>query len=150
MNLESMIRRVWVGIQRNDAIPVADCEGVAGEEFESEIYSAYGLAANIEGDGILLPINGNATNYQVLTPRGSRLADANTVIIYYGDETDIVLSQGKIEIKVGGNFMRIENGKINTDMDFITTGDVKASGVSLKNHKHISVQPGSGISGMPQ
>lgn len=32
----------------------------------------------------------------------------------------------------------------------LSAGDVKAGGVSLKNHKHRGVEPGSGTSGAPQ
>jgi hypothetical protein len=31
----------------------------------------------------------------------------------------------------------------------VTTGDVIADGISLKNHKHLGVTVGAGVSGLP-
>jgi phage baseplate assembly protein V len=42
------------------------------------------------------------------------------------------------------------DGKLDVTGEIATPEDVKADGKSLKSHKHISVQPGSGVSGEPQ
>jgi len=47
-----------------------------------------------------------------------------------------------------------EGGSITADGNFITSGEVhagevKASGISLKTHKHSGVQTGPGTSGIP-
>ena len=42
------------------------------------------------------------------------------------------------------------NGTLDATGKITSAEDVLASGKSLKSHKHLAVQPGSGVSGMPQ
>ncbi len=42
------------------------------------------------------------------------------------------------------------NGKLNATGKITSDDDVVGGGKSLKSHKHLQVQPGSGISGVPQ
>ena len=54
-------RRVKVSnIQTQGEKPVASITGLAGEEFESEVYNQYGVSANPEdaGESILIEQNG--------------------------------------------------------------------------------------------
>lgn len=44
----------------------------------------------------------------------------------------------------------IEAAQITADCDIVTSGDVKAGGISLKNHTHGGIQPGGGTTGKPQ
>ena len=145
-----MNRRIWLGQQQLDGRPWAEAQGVAGEDFETEVYHPYGLASGVEGEGLLLPIGGDANNHSALPPRGDRIAEPGTVLVYYGDDTEIELSVDRIVIRVPGGQVTIGQGKISTDMDIETSGDVKAGSISLKQHRHGQVQPGSGMSGIAQ
>ncbi len=142
-------RRVWLGSPTMDGRPIAAAEGVAGEDFDTEVYHPYGLSANVEGEGVLLSMNGDADNHQALGPRGDRLAPAGTVLIYYGETTEIELSEDRVVIRVPGGELTIGDGRIETDMDILTSGDVRAGTVSLRRHKHTGVQTGGGVSGVP-
>ena len=42
------------------------------------------------------------------------------------------------------------NGKLDATDKITSTEDVLAAGKSLKSHKHLAVQPGTGVSGAPQ
>jgi hypothetical protein len=143
-----MIRRVWVGKQRLDGRPIADADGVAGEQFETEVYAPYGMAVDHEGEGVLLEIGGHAENYISMPPMGDRIAPDNTLLIYYGD-TEIEVGDDKIVIRVNGGTMSIDGKKIKTNMDIETTGDIIADQISLKNHKHTGVTAGGAASGVP-
>ena len=41
-------------------------------------------------------------------------------------------------------------GKVDADGDVKAGGDVRAGSISLKTHKHLGVQPGGGVTGLPQ
>ena len=142
-----MTRRVWLGQTKSDGRPIAEAEGVAGETFDTEVWQPYGLSAGIEGEGVLISHNGEADNHTALPATGDRVADAGTVLIYYGENTQIVLSDDTIEITVPSGRVTIGAGKITTDLDIETTGDVKAGGISLRGHKHGGVMTGGGVTG---
>lgn len=141
-------RRVWLGQSQLDGRPWAAAEGVAGEDFETEVYAPYGFASGVEGEGVLIPFNLDDDNHTALGPRGDRIAQAGTVLVYYGDSTEIELSESGIVIRVEGGEINIGGGKITTDMDIETSGDVKAGSISLKSHVHGQVQSGMAISGV--
>lgn len=143
-------RRVWLSSMAHDGRTIATCEGLAGEEFDSEVYQTYGLSVNHEGEGFLIEAQGKAANHIALPPRGDRLGPENSLLIYYGDKTEIELIDGKITIRVDGGLLEIDGKKIKTDMDIETSGDVKAGTISLRNHKHTGVQAGAAITGPAQ
>lgn len=152
-------RRVFIVSEIVDG--VATVEGVAGEEFETEVYQPYGFAANPEGEfggSILHEINGDPNNHIATLPRSPRGADKGTVLIHYGDETDIILSNGCIEIKVGLGRFKLTPTEVTTNMNIVTTGDIEARSVSasldvtagtksLRSHVHPTP---SGLSGTPE
>lgn len=104
-------------------------------------------------------------------------ANANTVLIAFGDGAVVLYDQvahllkgtlpatGRVEITAPGGFTFIGDVDINGQLSVsqaatfeqtlhasqaITSDtDVKAGDISLKNHPHDKVQPGSGISGKP-
>lgn len=68
-------------------------------------------------------------------------------------ELSIVVATGSIEIeapelRIVGN-LSIE-GDVELTGKMTASDDVVAAGKSLKGHKHLQVQPGSGVSGSPQ
>lgn len=144
-----MNRRVWLSGASLDGRPVANAAGVAGEDFDTEVYMPYGLSSNVDGEGVLLSMNSDADNHTALGPRGDRVAKSGTVLIYYGDDTEIELSENIVKIKVPNGVLTIGNGKIETNMDIVTSGDVKAGTISLKNHRHSGVQSGGGFTAKP-
>ena len=141
-------RRVMLEAPTLDGVPVARASGVAGEEFETELFAPYGLASGRSGEAPVITFNGTADNHVALAPRGDRVAEKDTVLIYYGEDTQIELSESRIVIKVPDGQLTIGDGKIQTDMDIITSGDVLAGSISLKRHKHSGVTSGASISGV--
>lgn len=143
---------------------VALTKGIAGEEFQSEVYQAYGLSANPEqgGESVLLEINGDADNYVALAPSGVKIAEVGETLIYFED-TVISLKKESVTIKVGSKSFELKDGKVKTNMDIETTGNIKAKsldaedvkatsklyirGGEFANHIHPGVRAGSGVTG---
>lgn len=151
----------------NTSEPKPFCEaikGLAGEELDSELYELYGFSAHPEEplESLLTEINGNPDNHLVFPPRGKRTAEKGTTLIYYGDDTEIVLSKNKIVIKRGEGNLEITSSTLKTNLDIETTGTIKAAGeissdtdvkavkVSLKDHVHLKVKIGTDLSGKPK
>lgn len=67
---------------------------------------------------------------------------------------------GKVIIAAPAGFELTGNVKVTGDLDLtgkatvggdvVAQGDVKAGAISLKAHKHTGVQPGAGVTGVPQ
>ncbi len=62
---------------------------------------------------------------------------------------------GDVYVKTAGKFVVDAaecdiNCAVNVQGDIIASGDVKAGSISLQNHKHSGVQPGSGNTGGPE
>ncbi|MXV65915.1 baseplate assembly protein [Saccharibacter sp. EH60] len=71
---------------------------------------------------------------------GGFLNEAPNQYVQFTDEGVRIVTPGKVEI---------DAASIAANCDITTTGDITAGGVSLKNHTHGGVQPGSGNSGKP-
>lgn len=159
------MRRIFLsGFEQIKGKLVAAVKGIAGEEFQSEVYQAYGLSANPEqgGESVLLEINGDADNYVALAPSGTKMAEPGETLIYYED-TVISLKEESVTIKVGSKSFELKDGKVKTDMDIETSGNIKAKsldaddvkatsklyirGKEFANHKHPGVRTGAGVTG---
>lgn len=120
--------------------------GHFGEDYETDVYQIAGFAHNPKGsaESLRLPINDHADRPQAMPPKGDydgELDDGDTVI-YSANAAIILRDSGAIEIKVGEYFLNLgQGGKIETNMDIETSGDVVAGGVSLKNHIHAHGTP---------
>lgn len=137
------IRRVKIeNLRIEGAKVVADLTGVDGESYVAEVWSPYGFASNPgPARSASLNVNGSYNNVLSLPPGGYRLAADQTTVVYYGD-TSITVSAGGVHIE--------GSGKITTDMTIETTGDVIASGISLREHVHGGVAPGASTTSVPQ
>jgi phage baseplate assembly protein gpV len=142
-------RRVWVTKIRRDGRTIADAKGLSGEELETEVYQTYGFSVDREGEGLLIEVQDDADNYVSLPPAGDRVAPKGSTLIYQG-ETEIEVKDGLVTIRVKGGSFKIDGDKITTDMDIETSGDVLAGLISLKDHKHIGVMTGGGVTGAAQ
>ncbi len=164
-------------LKKEDGKVVGAANGLAGEDFDTEIYQIYGLSVNPKGknESVLIEINGDPDNFVALPPGGHKDTEVGTTTLYYGD-TEIILSENTIKINVDGNFLNIENGVLKTDLDIETSGgitaqkdistnagvkakedittdaDVKAGSISLKTHTHSyswGHYPGASNTGTP-
>lgn len=151
-------RRVLLGelSQEDDAV-ISTVQGLAGEEFESEVYQFYGLSANPPGENesIVIENNGSADNYVVLPPCGYEYAKEGETLIYSG-KTRISIKEESITIIVGDTKkLEINDDKIvlHSDLEvngnIKATGDVIANGVSLQKHIHNGVESGSSSTSVP-
>lgn len=138
-------RRIFLSKPRLDGCPVADFEGLPGEEGETEVYHPYGFASGREGEGLLLEIQDDPDNHMALPAAGDRVVEDATVV-YWGDNTEIKLTDTQVEIKIGGKFFRMTEQGISTNLDIHTTGDVFAGPISLRKHKHGGIDRGNAIS----
>lgn len=64
-------------------------------------------------------------------------------------EEYIWLTGDGVKVQTKGEFT-VSASKVTFDCDIMTTGDVKAAGISLNSHEHFGVQKGSDMSGGPQ
>lgn len=151
-------RRVLLSdLTTEDDKVVSQVQGLAGEEFESEVYQMYGFSSNPEGENesIVIENNGSANDYVVLPPCGYRQAEEGETLIYSGD-TEISLKENSITIIVGGK-QKLEiiddeivlHANLMVNGDIKATGDVMAGAVSLQNHPHGGVYTGSGTTTAP-
>lgn len=132
-----------------------------------------GLTAPIKpGDGVMLHfsqrslegwLSGNDTAPD--DPRRFDLTDAVAVpgLAASGvsaNATDVELRFGPVKLRLrpdggavletaGGNLTIDASGRATFSGDVYVGGDVFAGNISLKTHKHLGVQPGGGISGIP-
>lgn len=151
-------RRVLLGkLSQEDDVVISTVEGLAGEEFESEVYQLYGFSANPPGENesIVIENNGSADNYVVLPPCGYEYAKEGETLIYSG-KTRISIKEESITIIVGNTKkLEINDDKIVLHSDLEVngnvkaTGDVIAEGVSLQKHIHNGVESGSSSTSVP-
>ncbi|WP_252354112.1 Gp138 family membrane-puncturing spike protein [Acetobacter sp. P5B1] len=64
-------------------------------------------------------------------------------------EEYIWLTSNGVKVQTKGEFS-VSASKVTFDCDITTSGDVKAAGISLTQHTHPGVQPGSGATGTPE
>lgn len=151
-------RRVLLGklTQEDDAV-ITTVQGLAGEEFESEVYQIHGLSSNPKGENesIVIENNGSADNYVVLPPSGYEYAEEGETLIYSG-KTRISIKEKSITILVGGaKKLEINDDKIilHSDLEvkgnIKSTGDVVAGAISLQKHVHSGVYNGPGSTSIP-
>lgn len=136
---------------------VAVAQGLADEEFDSEVFQFYGLSANPEGENesILIENNDSPDNYVVLPPCGYEKAEEGETLIYSG-KSRISLKKDVITIVVGDTKkVEITDGKIVLHGDLevrgkiTASGDVMAGSVSLQHHVHSGVESGSSNTSTP-
>ena len=105
-------------------------------------------------------------------------ATADNVVIAFGDGAVLLYDQaahllkgalpagGRVELTAPGGFHLVGDvdvdgqlhvtqaahfdATLHTEQDITSDGDVKAGDISLRNHPHDKIQPGSGMSGKPQ
>ena len=115
-----------------------------------------------EGDQVALPVACPSGRMGGLAPGEVALHDAagNRVHIKAGGviemlgATSLLLKVGGTELLVTAGGVSIKGslsveGGVTATGDISTTGDVTAGSISLKNHRHDGVQPGSAETGVP-
>lgn len=152
------IRRVLLTNQgKEEDKVVSKVAGLAGEEFESEVYQIHGLSSNPKGEheSLVLENNGSPDDYVVLPPCGYEQAKEGETLIYSG-KSRISIKENSITIIVGGTKkLEINDNKviIHSDLEvrgkIKATGDVVAGSISLQKHIHSGVYNGSGTTTKP-
>ncbi len=114
-------------LKKEDGKVVGAANGLAGEDFDTEIYQIYGLSVNPKGknESVLIEINGDPDNFVALPPGGDKDTKSGTTTLYY-DNTEIILDENSIQIKVEGKFLNIKDGVLDTDLDIKTSGKISA------------------------
>lgn len=143
------VRRIWISGQKIDGRPVAEFEGLPGEEGESELYYPYGIVSGRKGGGLLVEVQDDPDNHLALAPAGDKDA-FDATMIYWGDDTTIELTDDRIELTLGDAYFRMDADGISTNLTIRTTGDVIAGGISLKKHRHGGVERGGKVTNKAQ
>lgn len=124
------------------------------EEGEVAVFDDQGQKVHLKRDGILIstPKNLTATvggSFDATVTGTSKIKTQALTI----DSPDTTVT-GNLTVQkliTGTGGMTISGGDGATvDGSLTTTGDVTAGSISLQNHTHVDVQPGSGSSGKPQ
>lgn len=169
--LAPLHRRVRLMVSRGTLSLVDDAPGVqkaqvkllAGEVRDGlERVQQYGFSSvpPVGAEAVVLFVGGSRDHGVVIgtESRGQRVGgqEAGVVTVYDGAGHKIVLTPNGIEIHGGGHNLVITGApKVTVDGDIELTGDVKADGdvkagsISLKQHVHGGVQPGSGQTSAP-
>jgi phage gp45-like len=163
--LAPLHRRVRLMVSRGVLSLVDDAAGVqqvqvklfAGEVRDGlERVQQYGFSSvpPVGSEAVVLFVGGSRDHGVVIgtESRGQRAGGqaAGVVTVYDGAGHKIVFTAGGIEIHGGGHNLTITGApKVSVNGDIEATGDVKAGSISLKEHLHEDVQPGSGNSGTP-
>jgi phage baseplate assembly protein V len=81
---------------------------------------------------------------------------ASKITHKFGGDAKAEITSGGVKLTVGGTVLNVLSGgveitgKLTVSQDIETTGgDVKAQTITLKTHKHLGVQPGTGTTGLP-
>ncbi|RAJ00473.1 phage baseplate assembly protein V [Chitinophaga skermanii] len=101
-----------------------------------------GISRNIYSDGAILEYDSNTGNLSVLITQNIKLKSVSIEIVGEG-----TVNISATKLKVDGDLEVA--GQINAQK-IASEGDVVANQISLLTHTHIGVQPGTGISGIPQ
>lgn len=124
------------------------------EEGEVAIFDDIGQKVHLKRDGISVvtpknltaEVGGNfaatVTGTSTLTTNGLTIDSPSTQITGTLTVEKLITGQGGLAISGGSG--------ASVDGDLSTTGDVTAGTISLQNHTHSGVQPGSGSTGKPQ
>lgn len=152
------VRRVLLTNQGiEDDKVISQVQGLAGEEFESEVYQIYGLSSNPKGENesLVLENNGSPDDYLVLPPCGYEQAKEGETLIYSG-KSRISIKENSITIIVGGTTkleINDDNIVLHSDLEVKgkigATGDIVAGEISLQKHIHSGVYNGSGTTTQP-
>lgn len=124
------------------------------EEGEVAVFDDQGQKIHLKRDGILVSTPKNLTaavggNFDATVTGTSKIKTQALTI----DSPDTTVT-GNLTVQkliTGTGGMTISGGDgASVDGSLTTTGDVTAGNISLQNHTHTGVQPGSGNTGQPQ
>lgn len=127
-----------------------------------ERFQDYGFTSNPfpGAEAIAAFIAGNRTQGVVLVVGDKRYRLTGLVtgeVALHDDQGQtIIIHRDRIEITaptinlIASSQINITTPVVNLNGKMVATGDVVANGISLDNHKHKDVQPGSGSSGGPE
>ena len=124
------------------------------EEGEVAVFDDQGQKIHLKRDGIMVstPKNLIATvggNFDVTVTGTSKIMNQSLRIDSRDTTCTGYLTVQKLITGTGG--MAISGGDgASVDGSLTTTGDVTAGNISLQNHTHTGVEPGSGSTGKPQ
>jgi hypothetical protein len=132
-------------------------DGRDGERHEVEVMMPFGISARpmAGGEAIAIPVQGSDDHLVVVGFTGGagrpEAAEGSVVLWSAVSGHKITLgADGSTRLDFGdGKSFLFAGGKIVTDMDIETSGDVKAGGVSLRDHLHGGVMPGGGQTSEP-
>jgi phage baseplate assembly protein V len=85
-----------------------------------------------------------------------QIPDGGKATVKVGNDAQTEVTSNGVKFTVGGTVLHVKSsgveitGKLTVTQDISTTGgDVKAQTITLKTHKHLGVQTGSGTTGLP-
>lgn len=133
----------------------ATADGRDGERHEVEVMMPFGISARPKagGEAIAIPVHGSDDHLVVVgfTGGADRPQAAEGEVVFWSSVSGHKITLGadgstRLDFGDGKSFL-FSGGKITTDMDIETTGDVKAGDISLRDHVHNGVNPGGGQTG---
>jgi hypothetical protein len=144
------MKRVVLGEWSQSANPRVIAQGRDGERHEVEVFLPFGISYRPPSgaEAVAVPIGGSEDHLIAIgfTGGGARPeAQEGELVLWSGTagHTITLGADGSTRLAFGdGKSFVFAGGKITTDMDIETSGDVKAGGVSLRGHVHAGVMSG--------
>jgi phage baseplate assembly protein V len=132
-------------------ITLVQVAGVAGETVQdNELMQHYGFSSNPPPGSavVVLPLGGKTSQAVIIASehgqyRIKNLAAGETVIYNHHGDKVWIKEDGTIDVTASSKVT------VHSPLVEVPTGDVIASGISLKHHKHGGVQAGAAQTGEP-
>lgn len=132
-------------------VTLVQVSGVAGEIVQdNELFQHYGFSSNPPAGSavIVLPLGGKTSQAVIISSehgayRIKNLAAGEAVIYNHHGDKVWIKQDGTIDVTASSKVT------VHSPLVEVPTGDVTASGISLKNHRHGGVQAGASQTGVP-
>ena len=147
--MKRFLLRNW----QNTPNPKLEGEGFGGEKHTHELVLPFGLSYQAPAGSTIIVIGDADDSIAVVAGSKTRPEAPEGGVVLYSAKSGHTLTlspDGMTRVDVGGSFFEITETGVRSNLDIETTGDVKAGGVSLKEHVHSGVMSGGSSTGKPQ
>ena len=157
VGVRQAFRAVISRINTSPGLALVQAQGLAGESIQAaEMAQHFGFTSHPPAGsmGVVLPIGGKSAHGIVIATEHAsyRIAALNEgEVAIYTSEGDTILMKNGHAVQINTQTLTINASTqviVNSPLLKVSGGDVQADSISLKNHKHGSVQSGSSQTGV--
>lgn len=156
--MRHVFHRAWVSAPANESggtqlVQVVNFQGEVVRDVRSAQHYGFASSPLVGCELFIVHANGDSSSGYAVASNDQRHRPRNmssgSTMLYNDGHTQVLLVGKKLFITAAEQ-VEINSPKLIVKGDIEATGDVKAGSVSLKQHRHINTQPGTGQSGIPQ